>query len=165
MENNNINHLIHKYYTPDGANKTANPRKHKNEQYTKQYTKQTRQQHNQRKRQAILSELLREAPILLTPTQTQQIRYWINQFNNDFKNFHRQASNETIILAFIIIQAKQANPKIQLENYKICHKYNLTCPIFTLIQNRLIFKLMQTTPLTYNQKKVLDNHIANKKPI
>lgn len=158
-----INTLLHKYYKKDGANLTATPRKHKNEQYTKQYQTQTRHEHNQRKRQAILSELLREAPILLTPTQIQQIRYWITTFNTEFKDFHRQSSNETIILAFIIIQAKNANPKIQLEQYKITRKYHLTCPIFTLIQNRLIFKLMQTTPLQYNQKKTLDNHIANKK--
>ncbi len=160
---NNINHLLHKYYKKEGANLTATPIKNKKEQYTNKYQQQTRQEYNHRKRQAILSELLRETPITLNPIQIKQIRYWITTFNKDFKEFHRQSSNETIILAMIIIQAKNTNPKIQLEQYKITKKYHLTCPIFTLIQNRLIFKLMQTTPLTYNQQIFLDHHIANKK--
>ena len=83
-------------------------------------------------------------------------------FNEDFKNFHRQSSNETILLAFIFIQQKQVNKRINVEQYSISKKYNLTTPIFETIQNELIFQLMRTTPLQYNQKKVLDNSILQK---
>ena len=154
-----INTLLNEYYTNDGKNLTATPKRNPYEQTTSEYDKTRRQETNRRRRQAILTILINEIPIHITETQTNQIRYWINQFNTEFKEFHRQATDETIILALIMIQAKNTNPKLKIENYKINKKYNLNTPIFTLIQNRLIFKLLQTTPLVYNQQTHLNNEI------
>ena len=159
-----IKKLINKYYNPDGKNLTATTRTHKAEHTSNHYKKQQRQQTNHRKRQAILTTLLQETPFYLHPDRVKQIRYWITTFNKDFKNFHRQASDETIILALIFIQRKQANKRTRLEEYSITTKYNLTTPIFTNIQNQLIFELMKTTPLQYNQKITLYNHIEQNKP-
>ena len=158
-----ITRIINKYYTKDGKNMTATPKRNPYEQTGKDYDKQRKQEYNLQLRQAILSQLIRESPFHLTPSQENQIRYWIQQFNKNFKDFHRQASNETIILAFIMIQRKNVIPNTKVYKFKICEKYNLTTPIFELIQNRLIFKLMQTTPLQYNQKIILDNSIEDKK--
>lgn len=149
----NIEFLIKKYYKPDGKNMTGTNKKTSQERYTETYRKNENIKANLKHRHNILSELLTEIPFTLTTVQTEQIRYWIDTFNNTFKDFHRQSSNETIILAMIMIQAKRANSRLNVEQYNISTKYNLTSPIFELIQNRLIFQLMRTTPLTYNQRK------------
>ena len=159
-----IEKLLQKYYTPEGKNLTATEKRTKKEQTTTKYNKKRKQEHNQRKRQAILTQIIQELPFTLHKDRITQIRYWINTFNPTFKDFHRQATDETIILALILIQRKQQNKRIRIEDYTITQKYNLTTPIFINIQNELIFKLMQTTPLTYNQKIVLDNSIEDKKP-
>lgn len=158
-----IEKLLQKYYKPEGQNLTETPKRHKHEQTSTQYNKKRKQEHNLRKRQAILTQILQEIPFYISPDRVTQIRYWINLFNQDFKNFHRQSSDETIILALILIQRKQQNKRTRIEEYTITQKYNLTQPIFTNIQNELIFKLMQTTPLQYNQKTYLDNNIEDKK--
>ena len=149
----NIETLIKKYYRPEGKNMTGTPNKNTAERYTKQYNKNEKQKANLKHRHNILTGLLTETPFTLTTVQTEQIRYWIDTFNKTFKDFHRQSSNETIILAFIMIQAKRSNSRLKVEQYSISDKYHLTSPIFELIQNRLIFQLMRTTPLTYNQRK------------
>ena len=149
----NIETLIKKYYKKEGENITASPKKTSAECYTNQYHKIEKMKANRKHRHNILTELLKETPFTLSYNQKEQIRYWIDLFNEDFKQFHRQASNETIILSFIMIQQKKANPRLTVENYTISEKYHLNTPTFELIQNRLIFQLMKTTPLTYSQSK------------
>ena len=158
----NIQNLIKKYYKPIGKDMTGTNKKNPGERYNNTYAKYEKMNANLKYRHSILSDLLCEIPFKLTHYQIQQIKLWIDTFNEDFKAFHRQASNETIILAFIMIQQKNANPKTQLENYSICQKYNLNDNTFNLIQNRLIFQLMRTTPLTYALSKYLDHEILMK---
>ena len=158
----NYNKLLQKYYKPDGENMTADIRVNPAERYTNKYHKQIRQTQKQKHRHLLLDQLLNEVPFYLQEDQITQIRYWIDTFNTEFKNFHRQASDETIILALIFIQRKQTHKDTQIYRYKISTKYDLTAPIFTTIQNQLIFQLMRTTPLTYNQMKYLNHDIAQK---
>ena len=142
----NIKQLLRKYEKPVPG-----------ERYTPEYKRKLHNETQKKHRHLLLDELLNETPFTLKPYQKQQIQYWIDRFNNDFKKFHRQASNETIILALIFIQYKQANKGIKLEKYKITEKYNLTLPIFETIQNELIFQLMKTTELRYSQSKYYDH--------
>ena len=121
-----------------------------------------RQEASKQNKHLILDQLLNEIPFRLNQKQVQQIRRWIDLFNNDWKEFHRQASNETIILALILIQHKQAKPRIKPEKYSISHKYRLTLSTFTLIQNRLIFLQMKHTPLTYTLSERYDHELLNK---
>ena len=158
----NYTKLINKYYKKDGENMTGTIKKYPGECYTNNYDKKEKMEANRKHRHNLLTELIKETPFNINPTQEQQIRYWIDTFNNYWKHFHRQASNETILLAFIMIQQKQSNPRLQVENYRISHKYELDTNTFTLIQNRLIFELMRTTPLTYNQSLHLNHEILNK---
>lgn len=158
----NYNKLINKYYKKDGADMTANIKTHKAERTSNQYHKQRRLEAKAKHRYLLLNELLKEVPFHLQKDQTDQIEYWLTSFNDNFKKFHRKSSEETIILAFIMIQRKKANPKLQVEKYSISKKYNLTSPVFELIQNRLIFELMRTTPLTYNQSKRYNHDILIK---
>lgn len=153
-----INKLLQTYYTPDGKDLAGYNKKHYHERYTGDYAKKENIEKNLRYRHGILSDLLQEVPFTLTPLQIQQIRYWITTFNPYWKQFHRQARDETIVLAFIMIQQKNANPRLQIENYSICETYKLNTPKFNLIQNRLIFMLMKTIPVTYNQARYV-NHV------
>ena len=157
-----INKLIRTYYTADGENMTATPRKDKRECVSNEYNQQIKQESNRKNRHLILDQLLNETPFTLSEPQIQQIRYWIDTFNPYWKQFHRQASNETILLAFIMIQRKDTNPKIRVQRFSISRKYKLTPAVFENIQNRLIFLLMKTTPLTYNQSKHYNHEILIK---
>ena len=152
-----INQLINKYYKNDGLNNTGSNRRVKGEMTSKEYYNNERQEASKQNKHLILDQLLNEIPFRLNQKQVQQIRRWIDLFNNDWKEFHRQASNETIILALIFIQYKQANKGIKLEKYTITEKYKLTPAIFETIQNELIFQLMKTTELRYSQNKYYDH--------
>ena len=159
----NIKLLLNKYYKQEGANLTAHQKINKAEKHTPKYNKKLKREQYRRNRHLILKQLLNEIPFTITETQEQQIRRWIDLFNDTWKEFHRQASNETIILALIFIQHKQANPKIRTYEYSITTKYDLTDRKFEVIQNNLIFQLMKHTPLTYTLSKKYDHEILNKK--
>jgi len=157
-----IQRLLNKYYKPEGACLTADFKINPSEKHTKEYNKKMKREQYRKNRHLILQELLNEIPFRLNQNQVTQIKYWIDRFNDNFKDFHRRSSNETIILAFIMIQRKQANPRLEVERLSICKKYNLTYPVFINIQNKLIFQLMRTTELTYNQSKHLNHSILEK---
>ena len=157
-----IEQLIDKYYKPQGKNQTHDFKINPAEKHTKEYNRKLKKQQYNRHRHLILDELLNEIPFTLKPYQITQIRYWLDKFNDNFKEFHRNSSNETIILAFIMIQWKRENPKIHIGSSAICREYNLTNQKFELIQNRLIFQLMKTTELTYNQAKHVNHNLLEK---
>ena len=118
---------------------------------------------NRRNRHLLLDQLLNEIPFRLNNPQIEDIRKWINEFNPYWKDFHRQASDETILLAFIMIQRKQQNKRLKVERFSISRKYNLTEAVFITIQNQLIFELMRATPLTYTLSKKYNHEILEKK--
>ena len=159
---NDINKLINKYYKKDGENMTADIKINPAERFSNEYHNEVRQSQRNKHRYLILQQLLKETPFYLHEDQIQQIKYWLTIFSDNFKEFHRQASEETIILALIFIQRKKTHTDTQIYRYKISDKYKLTMPIFTTIQNQLIFQLMKTTPLTYSQMKHLNNDILQK---
>lgn len=159
----NINKLIKKYYKSDGENMTATPKKNKSEHYSNEYWQKQRLESSRKHRHLILDNLLNEISFTLKQSQIKEIRYWIDTFNPYFKDFHRQASEETIILAFIMIQRKQTDKRLQPHTLSISHKYKLTSAKFTTIQNQLIFELMRTTPLTYTLSKKYNHEILGKK--
>lgn len=146
-----IKRLLKQYETPTKAEKTSN-----------KYNNRNRLETQRKHRHLILDELLLEIPFYLTPIQIEQIRAWIDKFNKHWKDFHRQSSNETIILAFIMIQRKNFDKRLDVEKYSISNKYDLTNKKFQVIQNNLIFNLMKYTPLTYTLSKKYDNAILNK---
>ena len=157
-----INKLISKYYRPDGKNKTGNIKLNKAEIISNEYDQQLKTDHRRKHRHLLLDQLLNEIPFRLTNPQIQQIRYWIDTFHPYWKQFHRQASDETILLAFIMIQRKQQNKRLKVNRFTISRKYNLTNAIFITIQNQLIFQLMRTTPMVYTQSKYYNHQIIEK---
>lgn len=148
-----IETLLKKYYKKIGKNATAIETPIPAEKHTPEYNTRLKRDQYNRHRHQILNELLTEIPYHFTDNEITTIRYWIDRFNDNFKDFHRTSSNETIILAFLMIYWKKKNPKIKVSELPISHKYDLTENRFTLIQNRLIFQLMRTTELRYSQAK------------
>ena len=157
-----INKLIKTYYRPDGKNQTGNIKLNKAEIVSNEYDLKLKSDNRRKHRHLLLDQILNEIPFRLQQPQILQIRYWIDTFNPYWKQFHRQASDETILLAFIMIQRKQTNKRLKIDKFTISRKYNLTTPIFVTIQNQLIFQLMRTTPLIYNQSKYYNHEIIEK---
>lgn len=139
----NIIKLLDKY-EKDGANRRV-----KGEITSDEYYNKERRKAQLKNRHLILDSVLNEADNPLNPQQIQEIREWINQFNDDWKTIHRQCSDETIITALILIQYKKHNYKIPKGLQYTITKYELTTRKFLLIQNRIIFLLMKNTPLQY----------------
>ena len=92
-----INRLLNKYYRPDGKNRTGNIKINNAEIISNEYDKTLKSDNRRKHRHLLLDELLNETPFHLHENHITQIRYWIDHFNTDFKDFHRRASNETII--------------------------------------------------------------------
>lgn len=151
-----INRLLNKY-EKNNENKRVKGECTSNEYYNNQRCKSSR-----KNKHLILDSLLNEIPFYLSVNQVSQIRYWIDLFNPYWKELHRQASDETILLALIMIQYKQVNPSRSVNNYKIFKKYHLTRPMFELIQNRLIFLQIKCTPLSYKITDKYDHEILMK---
>lgn len=102
------------------------------------YNNRIRLESRLKHRMLIVDELTLEAKYLvLSASQKETVKYLVRIFNKDFKRLHRQASDETIILAFIFYLKKLETPKIQLKNYRITKKYNLSDVVFELILCRI----------------------------
>jgi len=100
-------------------------------------------------RHLLLSELIHESNNLsLTDSQVQLVRYFIDDFHDDFKELHRRASEETIILAFIFYTMKLENPSIRLESYRIFGTYGLTDHIFEIVLCRMMSHFIRKCPIT-----------------
>jgi len=120
----------------------------KGEKRSRNYEQKIRYESKRKNRHLILNTLLIEAkPLTLTPNQIKVTRYLIDDFNEDFNQLHRQASEETIILAFIFYMKKVEKASIRLKDYKITSKYGLTNHIFELILCRMLLKFMKRCPI------------------
>lgn len=120
----------------------------KGERRSKHYEKTVRDESKRKNRHLILDSLINEAkPLTLNHNQIKIIRYLIDDFSDDFKELHRQAKEETIILAFIFYMKKIEQASIRLADYNITSKYNLTNHIFELIICRMLLKFMKKCPI------------------
>lgn len=109
-------------------------------------------------RMLIVDELSLEAKfLLLSDSQKETVKHLVKIFNTDFKRLHRRASDETIILSFIFYVKKLDIPKIQLKNYAITKKYNLSDAVFELILCRITEYFMSNSPLVLKPSRI-DNH-------
>ena len=88
----NYNKLLKKYEKPT-----------KYEKYSNEYQNKINQEMARKNRHLLLDELILEVPFIVKKSHKETIRMWIDDFNTDFKDFHRQSSNETILLAFIFL--------------------------------------------------------------
>lgn len=130
----------------------------KGEKPNRETRRKIKQESKRKNRHLIFDELLLEAKTLIfTNDQKKIVRYLIDDFNNEFQNLHRKASEECIILAFMFFLKKIENPMIRLESYRITKKYGLTDHVFELIVCRLTLEFMKKTPIKPRQY-TKDNH-------
>ena len=132
MANNNIKNLLQKYntnYTPG-------------EIRTQEYEKTIKQKQNIKDKIKIAKDLFQEVPFHLTNDDKEQVLHLIQMYPN-FKDLHKRASNETIILAFIYYTKIPYNTDIKLNNYSITSKYDLTHSTFELIICRLALNYLK----------------------
>lgn len=134
---NHIEKLLQKYsgYVPG-------------ETRSKKYETRIKQQKRLKQRLIKLDLLLLETKtLLITPAQKKQIQYLICTHSSNFKKLHGNASEETIILAFIFYTKKTENPQIKIDRYTITKKYNLTHHTFETIICRLLKHTLEKTPI------------------
>lgn len=116
----------------------------KGEKRTTETNRKMRHNKKLKNRYLILDELLFESkPLTLNNNQKKLVKYLIHDFNNRFKELHKQASEETIILAFIFFVKKTEDSRTKVSNWKICKKYGLTDHVFEIILCRLLLAFMQ----------------------
>lgn len=133
---NNIQHLLKKYSTPYTNGEKRTP----------EYEKTIKQQQRLKQRLIKLDLLLNETPVNINPAQRRQIQHLIIEHNN-FKKLHGNASEETIILAFIFYTKKIETPQIKIDRYTVSQKYKLTHNTFETIICRLLQHTLMNTPI------------------
>lgn len=116
-----------------------------------------------RSRIRLLHQLLQVLPesLLLNKDQVMLCENLVKTFIN-FKYLHRQASEETILLAFIFYQLKLDKPGIKIEKYTISHKYKLTTSVYVNIVSRIANYYMLNSPLNIKQTTAYDHDLLIK---
>ena len=112
------------------------------EKRSKEYNRQLKQKEAIKSRHLIAESLFNEVPFNLNPYEKDHVRHLINMYPN-FKDLHKTASNETIILSFIFYTKIPYNTNIKLTKYNITAKYNLTHSTFELIICRLTLNYLK----------------------
>ncbi len=134
------------------------------EKRSQKYNNTKRTENKLRQRLNILDQLINELPETskINKDQKTLCRNLIITFNTDFKYLHRQAKDDTIILAFIFYQKKLEKPGLILQDYKICTKHELTTPIFLNICCRIANYYMVTSPINIRLTTSYDHELLIK---
>ena len=128
---------------------------------TSEYEKQIKQKKSIQDKLDIAETLFTETPFHLTENDKEQVRHLIQMYPN-FKELHKRASNETIILAFIYYTKIPYNTDIKLNNYTITKKYNLTHNTFELIICRLALNYLREVYIIPTEPHDIDHNILYK---
>lgn len=121
--------------------------------------KNIRNESKRKHRHLLLNELIMESEHLhLNPNQIKMIRYLIDDFNEEFQELHRQASEKTIILTFMFYVKMIDEPRTRIDAYKISTKYKLTDKVFETIICRMLLKFMKKCPIKPYHNYSKDEH-------
>ena len=120
----------------------------KGEKQSKKTRKRIRHNTKLKNRYLILDELLLESKSLtLTRQQYQLVKDLIRDYNNRFKELHKRAKEKTIILAFIFFTKKIGDSRVNINDWRICKKYELTDQVFEIILCKLVLGFMRRCPI------------------
>lgn len=109
-----------------------------------EYEKNLKRKQRLKSRLIKLDIILNEVkPLLLTESQKEHIAYLIRKHSNNFKKLHGNASEETIILAFIFYIKKTEDAAIKIDRYTVTKKYKLSHNAFETIICRLTKHCME----------------------
>jgi hypothetical protein len=128
---------------------------------TSEYEKQIKQKKAIQDKLEIAETLFTETPFHLTRQDKEQVKHLIRMYPN-FKDLHKRASNETIILAFIYYTKIPNNTDIKLNNYTITRKYNLTHNTFELIICRLTLNYLKEVYIIPTTPNDIDHNLLYK---
>ena len=135
------------------------------EKRSPEYEREIKEKQALKRRLGIAKTLKYEAKYLvITKTHMEQVNYLIVLFNDRFKQLHKRTSEETIILAFIFYTVRLDDSRVNLNNYRISKKYNLTDQVFSLIISRMFHFLLQEKPIPprltteYNHELLYNSH-------
>ena len=128
---------------------------------TSEYEKQIKQKQSIKDKLEIAETLFHETPFHLTDNDKEQVRHLIRMYPN-FKDLHKTASNETIILAFIFYIKINQNTSIRIQKYTITRKYNLTHNTFEIILCKLILNYLREVYIIPTEPSDIDHNILYK---
>ena len=151
MSDRNINHLLQLYKKPFV----------KGEKRTKEYEKMIKQEQSLHNKKEIAKDLFNEIPFHLTNDEKEQVYHLIRMYPN-FRKLHGNASNETIILAFIFYIKIPYNSNIKLSKYNITRKYKLTHDTFEIIICRLALEYLKHVYIIPTMPKDKNHEIISK---
>ena len=130
------------------------------EKRSPEYQRKLNQELALRRRKQIAKNMKYEAKyLLINEAQVEQVNYLISIFNDKFKLLHKRASEETIILAFFFYVLRLSDSQINIENYRISTKYNLTYQVFSLILTRMLNYFMENSPIRPYSTEAYDHEI------
>lgn len=135
------------------------------ERRSPEYERQIKEKQALKRRLNIARSLKYEAKYLVINNHhMEQVNYLIVLFNDRFKELHKRASEETIILAFLFYTIRLDDSRININNYRISKTYNLSDQVFSLIISRMLHFMLQEKPIPprltteYNHEVLYDTH-------
>jgi hypothetical protein len=133
----------------------------KGEKRSPEYDKQQKRKEALKNKHQIADILIQEVPFNINPYEKEHIHHLIDMYPN-FKDLHKRASNETIILSFIFYTKISNNTDIKINNYYITSKYNLTHNTFEIILCRLTLNYLREVYIIPTTPKETDHNILLK---
>ena len=147
--NRPLNYLLQKY----------NNQYVKGEKISNTLRNKNRTESKRKHRHLLLDNLKNEAEKLnLNNSQIIIVRYLIDEFNKEFQELHRKASEETIILAFMFYVKMIDEPRTRIDKYRVSSKYNLTDKVYEIILCRMLLKFMKKCPIRPYGNYASDEH-------
>lgn len=134
----------------------------KGECRSKEYERRIKQEKRLHERLDLTDILFNELTFPFQQYQKDMVKDLVRKHSKNFKKLHAQASQETIIVAFIFYVKKQENSKIQLQKYKIAQKYKLSHSIFETIICRLTSITLSELYIIPTENPHYDNNIHYK---
>lgn len=130
---------------------------------SKEYERRIKQQKRLNERLDLTDTLFNEVTFPLHQYQKNQIKDLVRKHSKNFKKLHGNASQETIIVAFIFyIKKQEEKTDIKIQRYRLARKYKLTHNTFETIICRLIKLTLEELYLLPSENIYYDNNIHYK---
>ena len=119
---------------------------------------------NQRRveKHVLCDELIGEVNLSFKRDEVDFIHFLIDRFHNDFKKLHGRAKNEAIILSFMFYVKKLSDSRININNYRVCKKYNLFDSVFETVICHMCDAFVKSLPVGYVDTTKYNHEILSK---
>lgn len=131
------------------------------EQRSDEYNRKMKQKQSIYEKIETAKKLFQEVPFHLTQDDKDQVIHLIKTYPN-FRKLHGNASNETIILAFIFYVKIPYDTNINLDKYAITKDYQLIHTTFEIIICRLALEYLKNVYILPRKPKNKNHEILMK---